>query len=131
MEKVLQMKVFASYPIVFEDRRIFNKNTLVMGLSHAECRHQRLRGLDQAKANGFGTIAIIVKRKPVEHHGDVRIMLIWKGAGPKTKGYIGSIVTFMIFALKVALRQEKITQDEFDDSMFKNASKCGCNSRYC
>ena len=35
MEKVLQMKVFASYPIVFKDERIFNKNTLVMGLSHA------------------------------------------------------------------------------------------------
>ena len=50
-------------------------------------------------------------------HGDVKLYVdIWEEkAGPKTKGYIGSIVTFMIFALKVALRQEKITQDEFDD----------------
>lgn len=44
MEKVLQMKVFASYPIVFKDERIFNKNTLVMGLSHAGMSAQQLRG---------------------------------------------------------------------------------------
>ena len=44
MEKVLQMKVFASYPIVFKDERIFNKNTLVMDFHMRECRHQQLRG---------------------------------------------------------------------------------------
>ena len=58
MEKVLQMKVFASYPIVFKDERIFNKNTLVMGLSHAGMSASTIAGLDKAKANGFGTIAM-------------------------------------------------------------------------
>ena len=118
MEKVLQMKVFASYPIVFKDERIFNKNTLVMELSHAGMSASTIAGLDKAKANGFGTIAMTAEKgRPVEHHGDVKLYVDIgeEKAGPKTKGYIGSIVTFMIFALKVALRQEKITQDEFDD----------------
>ena len=61
MEKVLQMKVFASYPIVFKDERIFNKNTLVMGLSHAGMSASTIAGLDKAKANGFGTIAMLKK----------------------------------------------------------------------
>ena len=118
MEKVLQMKVFASYPIVFKDERIFNKNTLVMGLSHAGMSASTIAGLDKAKANGFGTIAMTAEKgRPVEHHGDVKLYVDIgeEKAGPKTKGYIGSIVTFMILALKVALRQEKITQDEVDD----------------
>ena len=53
MEKVLQMKVFASYPIVFKDERIFNKNTLVMGLSHAGMSASTIAGLDKAKANAL------------------------------------------------------------------------------
>lgn len=46
MEKVLKMKVFASYPIVFKDEQIFNKKTLVMGLSHAGMSASTIAGLD-------------------------------------------------------------------------------------
>ena len=118
MEKVLKMKVFASYPIVFKDEQIFNKKTLVMGLSHAGMSASTIAGLDKAKECGFGTIAMTAERgRPVEHHGDVKLYVEIgeEKAGPKTKGYIGSIVTFMIFALKVALKQGKITQKEFED----------------
>ena len=74
MEKVLQMKVFASYPIVFKDERIFNKNTLVMGLSHAGMSASTIAGLDKAKANGFASIAKTAEKgRPVEHHGDVKL----------------------------------------------------------
>ena len=112
------MKVFASYPIVFKDEQIFNKKTLVMGLSHAGMSASTIAGLDKAKECGFGTIAMTAERgRPVEHHGDVKLYVEIgeEKAGPKTKGYIGSIVTFMIFALKVALKQGKITQKEFED----------------
>ena len=117
MEKVLQMKVFASYPIVFKDERIFNKNTLVMGLSHAGMSASTIAGLDKAKANGFGTIAMTAEKgRPVEHHGDVKLYVDIgeEKAGPKTKVYWINCNIYD-FALKVALRQEKITQDEFDD----------------
>ena len=88
MEKVLQMKVFASYPIVFKDERIFNKNTLVMGLSHAGMSASTIAGLDKAKANGFGTIAMTAEKgRPVEHHGDVKLYVDIgeEKAGPKIK----------------------------------------------
>ena len=123
MEKVLKMKVFASYPIVFKDEQIFNKKTLVMGLSHAGMSASTIAGLDKAKECGFGTIAMTAERgRPVEHHGDVKLYVEIgeEKAGPKTKGYIGSIVTFMIFALKVALKQGKITQKEFEDYTSSN-----------
>lgn len=63
MEKVLQMKVFASYPIVFKDERIFNKNTLVMGLSHAGMSASTIAGLDKAKANGLEQLRWLLKKE--------------------------------------------------------------------
>lgn len=118
VEKVLQMKVFASYPIVFKDEQIFNPKTLVIGISHAGMSASTIYGLDKARKMGLSTISMTAEKgTPVVEHGEANLYIEIgeENAGPKTKGYIGSIVTLMIFGLKVALRKGNITQDEFDN----------------
>lgn len=118
IEKVLQMKVFVSYPTVFKDELIFNPKTLVIGISHAGMSASTISGLDKARNIGLSTISITAERgAPVVQHSEANIYIEIgeENAGPKTKGYIGSIVTLMIFGLKAALEKGKITLNEFDD----------------
>lgn len=60
-----------------------------MGLSHAGMSASTIAGLDKAKANGFGTIAMTAEKgRPVEHHGDVKLYVEIRGkkkARPKNK----------------------------------------------
>lgn len=118
MEKVLQMKVFVSYPVAFKDELIFNSKTLVMGISHAGMSASTIYGLDKARNMGLSTISMTVEKgTPVVEHGETNLYIEIgeENAGPKTKGYIGSIVTLMIFGLKVALQKGNITKDKFDN----------------
>lgn len=118
LEKVLQMKVFQSYPIDFKDEIIFNKKTLVIGISHAGMSASTIYGLDKARNEGLATIAMTAEKDtPILEHAqeNVFIEMPTEYAGPKTKGYICSIVTLVLFGLKLALAQGKITQEIFDD----------------
>ena len=118
IENVLGIKVFQSYPIPFKDELIFNKNTLVIGISHAGMSASTIAGLDKARNAGFATIAVTAERDtPILEHADQQLFIDMpiEYAGPKTKGYICSIVTLVILGLKIALKQNKITQDVYDD----------------
>ena len=118
IENVLGIKVFQSYPIPFKDELIFNKNTLVIGISHAGMSASTIAGLDKARNAGFATIAVTAERDtPILDHADQQLFIDMplEYAGPKTKGYIFSIVTLVILGLKIALKQNKITQDIYDD----------------
>lgn len=118
IEKVLKMKVFQSYPIDFKDEAIFNKNTLVIGISHAGMSASTIYGLDKARHEGLATIAVTAEADtPILEHADKQLFIDMpkEYAGPKTKGYICSIATLALLGLKVALCQKKITQDIFDD----------------
>ena len=118
IEKVLGIKVFQSYPIDFKDELIFNKNTLVIGISHAGMSASTIAGLDKARNEGFATIAVTAEKDtPILKHADQQLFIEMpiEYAGPKTKGYICSIVTLVILGLKVALKQNRISQDIYDD----------------
>lgn len=118
IEKVLGIKVFQSYPIPFKDELIFNKNTLVIGISHAGMSASTIAGLDKARDEGFSTIAVTAEKDtPILKHANQQLFIDMpmEYAGPKTKGYICSIVTLVILGLKVALKQNKITQETYDD----------------
>lgn len=118
LENVLKMKIFQSYPIDFKDELIFNKKTLVIGISHAGMSASTIYGLDKARNEGLSTIAITAEKgTPILEHADAQlyIEMPMEYAGPKTKGYICSITTLVLLGLKLALRQNKITQDIFDN----------------
>lgn len=122
LEKVLSMKVFVSYPIIFKEEQIFNPKTLVIGISHAGKSSSTILGLGKAKSMGLATIAMSAEdNTPIFEHADEKQMIEIgeELAGPKTKGYIGAIVTLMVFGLRVALKTKKISKSTFDDYLIR------------
>lgn len=119
VEEKLGIKVFNMYPMEFVDNEnIFNPNTLVIGISHAGRSSSTIWALDKARDMGLMTIAMTAEPgRPITEHGD-RSVVIEIGqelAGPKTKGYIGSIATIVMLGLKLAVQNGKITEEEKDE----------------
>lgn len=112
----MQIKVFAMYPMEFVDNeKVFNKNTLVIGISQAGRSTSTIKALDKAKALGLMTLAITANiQAPVTEHAD-RTVLLAVGeelAGPKTKGYEGSVATLALLGMKLAEKQERSQEKE-------------------
>ncbi len=128
VEDALEMKVFVMYPMEFVDNeRVFNKNTLVIGISHAGRSSSTIKALDKARELGLYTIASTAERgRPIVEHGD-STMYIEIGeelAGPKTKGFIGSIATVALFGMKLAVQMGRMTEEkknEVVDQMVKTS----------
>lgn len=121
MEKVLNIRVASCYPMAFKDSELItNKHTLVIGISHAGRSTSTIMALDKARELGLATIASTAEyEKPLVEHADAS-MYIEIGpeyAGPKTKGFIGSIATLVIFACKIALRKGTLSQEAYEDYM--------------
>ena len=118
IEDKLGIKVMTMYPMEFVDNElVFNINTLVIGISHAGRSTSTIRALDKAREQGLMTIAMTAERdRPITEHGDcsVYIEIGSEFAGPKTKGYIGSIATLALLGLNLAVKKGKITESEKD-----------------
>ncbi len=119
VEDKLGVKVINMFPMEFVDNeKVFNKNTLVIGISHAGRSTSTIRALDKAREMGMMTVAMTAEKdRPIVEHGDktVYIAIGDEFAGPKTKGYIGSIATIALFGLKLAVQNGKITEAEKQD----------------
>ena len=119
VEDKLGVKVINMYPMEFVDNeQVFNPNTLVIGVSHAGRSSSTIRALDKARELGFLTIAMTAEReRPITERADccVYIEIGDEFAGPKTKGYIGSIATIAMLGLKLAVQNEKIEEKEKQD----------------
>lgn len=116
MEDKTGIKVINMYPMEFVDNeKVFDANTLVIGISHAGRSTSTICALDKAKEQGMMTIAMTAEEdRPIIEHGDrtVYISIGDEFAGPKTKGYIGSIATLALFGLKLAVQNGRITEAE-------------------
>ena len=116
LEDVLKVKVFASYPMQFKDNElILNPHTLVIGISQAGRSSSTIAALDKARKLGLKTIVVTGEAgKPVSDHADVTILLAigMEYAGPKTKGYIGTMATIMLLGMKLAVRLGRISEEE-------------------
>lgn len=128
MEKVLGMRVISSYPMAFKDSElILNPNTLVIGISHAGRSTSTIMALDKAREMGLATIAACAERgKPLVEHADAAmyIEIGAEHAGPKTKGFIGSIATLVLFALQIALREKTIDQAQYEEYVERMLATC-------
>ncbi len=130
MEDTLGVKVFAMYPMEFVDNeQVFNQHTLVVGISQAGRSTSTIAALDKARNQGLLTAAITAQLEaPVCSHADCSILLDVgeELAGPKTKGYEGSVATLALLALKLALKEEKIglsQKKELEDRLTATADQ--------
>lgn len=116
VEDVLKVNVITMYPMEFIDNEtVFEDKTLVIGTSQAGRSTSTILALDKAKARGLSTIAITAEHEcPLIEHADTSIFLeIDKEyAGPKTKGFIASIATIQLFAMKLARQLDRITAEQ-------------------
>lgn len=116
MEDVLGIQIIHMFPMEFVDNEtVFNKHTLIIGVSHAGRSSSTIAALDKARAQGFMTIAMTAeKNRPLPSHADstVYIEIGEEHAGPKTKGFIGSIATIALFGLKLAVQNRTITEEK-------------------
>ncbi len=126
LEKTLKKKVFAVYPMAFKDNELItNKNTVVIGISHAGRSSSTIQALEKAKAEGLKTIAMTAERnRPIIDHADktVYIEIGSEYAGPKTKGFFGSVATLVLFGLNYGVKNGIINnteKNEIIDRMIK------------
>lgn len=119
LEEVLNIKVFIQYPIIFKNQeKIFNKNTLVIGISQGGQSFSTVYGLDYAKEVGLNTAAISANTQArIFEHADVSVNLAVgeELCGAKTKGYSGTICTLMMIGLELALAKGVVIPQKYEE----------------
>lgn len=119
MEDSLGIRVCAMYPMEFADNEhVFDPHTLVMGISQAGRSTSTIRALDKAREQGLMTLAITADLgAPLTDHSDCTVLLDVgeELAGPKTKGYEGSVATLTFFALELARQQGRISSEQVEE----------------
>lgn len=126
LEEVLNLKVFCMYPTQFHrSEKVFNKKTLVIGMSQGGQSLSTVEGLDAATAQGLYTAA--VSENPtalVFDHATTktRIEVGNEKCGAKTKGYAGTTVTLMMMLSEWAIAKGILSEESFEgykERMFK------------
>ena len=121
-EEVTQRKVITMYPMEFVDNeKIFNKNTLVVGISHA--------GRSSSTIKALMSIAMTAEKdRPISNHADCNVMIEigLELVGPKTKGFIGSIITIAMLGIRIA-HQEGLLNDESKTQLENRMLATTCN----
>ncbi len=132
LEELLNRKVFCMYPTQFaRSEKVFNKNTLVIGMSQGGQSLSTVEGLDAAIAQGLYTAA--VSENPtalIFEHADTktRIEVGNEKCGAKTKGYAGTTVTLMMMLTELALTKgitDQPTVDAYFERMYKVIDNLG------
>ena len=123
IEEVLKIKVYLMYPTQFErGEKVFNKKTLVIGMSQGGQSLSTVAGLDSATEKGLYTAA--VSENPTALVFDyaqtkTRIEVNNEECGAKTKGYAGTTLTLMMMLTELALAKGIITQPEVDSYLLR------------
>ncbi|MBE5981317.1 MAG: SIS domain-containing protein [Paenibacillaceae bacterium] len=119
LEEILNIKVFVCYPTQFErNEKIFNKNTLVIGVSQGGQSLSTVAGLDSAAKRGLYTAALSENPTAlIFEHADTKTRLFVgnEKCGAKTKGYAGTTVTLMMMLTEWAIAKGIVTEDAAQD----------------
>ncbi|MDD2840272.1 MAG: SIS domain-containing protein [Rickettsiales bacterium] len=130
MEKLLKMPIYVEDAMAFNDfTNIYNQNSMMLASSHSGMSSSTVNALKKAKGFGLKTItSTAIHNSEITKHGDKVIYceIGEENAGPKTKGYLCAIVTDIVFALEVALKQGKISQQE-ENHYFERIIKTSSN----
>ncbi len=124
LEELTGWKVIPLYPTRFaRDERVYDKKSLVIGISQGGQSLSTVEGLDAATKRGLPTAA--VSENPtalIFGHAQTKTLLEVgnEKCGAKTKGYAGSIATLMVMVQELALAQgvaDQLTVDGYLERM--------------
>lgn len=118
VEEILQIKVMVMYPTQFErNEQVFNKSTLVIGVSQGGQSLSTIAGLDSASIKGLHTAAVSENPSALifEHAmTSTEIEVGNEQCGAKTKGYSGTIMTLMLMMTELSLLKGNIDNEQSD-----------------
>jgi glucosamine 6-phosphate synthetase-like amidotransferase/phosphosugar isomerase protein len=116
LEEALGIKVYTMYPThLSRNEHIFDKNTLVVGISQGGQSLSTVEGLDSAKDRGLYTAALSENTTALifEHANTSTLLDIGnEKAGPKTKGYSATIITLMLMFSELSKAKGKLSVDQ-------------------
>ena len=119
LDEILNIKVFICYPTLFErNEKIFNKNTMVIGVSQGGQSLSTVAGLDSAVNRGLYTAALSENPTAlIFEHADTKTRLFVgnEKCGAKTKGYAGTTLTLMMMLTEWAIEKGIVTEDVAQD----------------
>lgn len=126
LEEILNIKIFNMYPTQFAlNEKVFNKKSLVIGVSQGGQSLSTVEGLDSAKQKGLYTAAVSENSNAlIFKHAEVsaRIEVGNENCGAKTKGYAGTTVTLLMMLTELAIKKGFITEEKAEEyrlRMFK------------
>lgn len=112
ISKLLNKQVFVMYPTHFEREHLhIGGKQLVIGISQGGRSLSTIHGIEKAKQLGFPTIGISEYADSdladtVDYFIPLSIGSVEK-AGAKTKGYVGTILTLILFAMQASGQQDE------------------------
>lgn len=116
LEEILGKKVFCMYPTQFaRGEKVFNKKTLVIGMSQGGQSYSTVEGLDAAKEKGLYTAA--VSENPtalIFEHAETKSLIVVgnEKCGAKTKGYAGTTMTLMLMVMELLAAKKEMTEEK-------------------
>lgn len=116
LEEILGKKVFCMYPTQFaRAEKIFNKNTLVIGVSQGGQSLSTVEGLCSAKERNLYTAA--VSENPtalIFEYSDVKTLIEVgnEKCGAKTKGFAGTTLTLMLMIMELLFTRKELSEDK-------------------
>lgn len=132
LEELLGIKVFNMYPTRFAgEEKVFNKKTLVIGMSQGGQSLSTVEGLDSAGERGLHTAAVSENPEAlIAEHAETftRIEVGNETCGAKTKGYAGTTATLLMMLTELAIAKGIATEEkaaEYRDRMFQVIDNLG------
>ena len=132
LEELLGIKVFNMYPTQFaREEKVFNKNTLVIGMSQGGQSLSTVEGLDSARERQLHTAAVSANPSAlIFEHADTstKIEVGNETCGAKTKGYAGTTVTLMMMLTELAIAKGMVTEEKaarYRERMFQVIENLG------
>lgn len=121
LEKATGLEVTVEYPSIFLDNAKFYKGTiLIIGVSQSGTSTATIEALKKAKALGYPTLALTGEEHAMlEEYADSFILIPCgkELAGPKTKGYLATVLLLYCLALEIAWASQKISYEEYSRSI--------------
>lgn len=118
LEEMLKIKVICMYPTQFErSEKVFNPNTLVIGMSQGGQSLSTVAGLNAARRQKLDTAGVSANTSAlIFEHADTKTLIEVgnEKCGAKTKGYAGTAVTLMMMLTELALAKGITDQEEVD-----------------
>lgn len=118
LQRILGIRVFTVYPADFmEEMEAINPDAVLIGISQQGTSVAVIEAMDKMRQSGRFAISVTGEYDTeITRHGDANIYIEcgYEDAGATTKGYTASVLTLILFGLKLARQRGTLTNEEYE-----------------